>query len=389
MLLPSPAAFRLPVQVTDVVGQECLQLMERFRGGLLGVGHSWVSAPPAATPAAPAAALAPPAVPQQLPDVAPALIQTSIAVAPSAAELEARILELAAACIPDVDPRRPLAEQGLDSLAALELRQKIQEATGLELMTLIEDPQGATVAAIAQEAVAAAAASAPAAVPEQQRPATAQQEVALVQRQRAAVAGPLWVSPAPVAIKMRIFCLPYAGGVSENVFARWAQLLPASVQVCPVEIPGRGRREGEPAINDVKELARLLARSLPLSDKPYAIFGTCLGVIVGYELVREVERTGCAPLPVCFMPSAVSPPHLYAVAVMKLYLQRKLGECRTSAGLVQQLLGVAAAAHVSPALTAMAPTLAHRPWRGATCGGGDEHPAWLEGPAQAHPAQGL
>ena len=103
-------------------------------------------------------------------------------------------------------------------------------------------------------------------------------------------------------------------------------MVPASVQICPVEIPGRGRRFGEPAISYVKQLARLLARSLPLSDKPYAIFGTCLGAIIGYEVVREVERSGCAPLPVAFMPAAVSPPHLYAVAVMKLYLQRKLGE---------------------------------------------------------------
>ncbi len=103
-------------------------------------------------------------------------------------------------------------------------------------------------------------------------------------------------------------------------------MLPASIQVCPVEIPGRGRREGEPAISDLKQLARLLAHSLPLADKPYAIFGTCLGAIVGYEVVREVERLGCAPLPAALLPAAVSPPHLYAVAVMKLYLQRPLGE---------------------------------------------------------------
>ena len=103
-------------------------------------------------------------------------------------------------------------------------------------------------------------------------------------------------------------------------------MLPASVQVCPVEIPGRGRREGERPINDVRELARLLARSLPLSDKPYAIFGTCLGAIVGYEIAREVEESRCAPLPGALFTAAVSPPHLYAGAVMKLYLQRRLGE---------------------------------------------------------------
>lgn len=109
-------------------------------------------------------------------------------------------------------------------------------------------------------------------------------------------------------------------------------MLPASVQVCPVELPGRGRREGEPAVNDVRELARLLARSLPLTDKPYAIFGTCLGAIVGYEVVREIERTNCAPLPLVFMPAAVSPPHLYALVVMKIYLTRKLGEYHVTVG---------------------------------------------------------
>ena len=103
-------------------------------------------------------------------------------------------------------------------------------------------------------------------------------------------------------------------------------MLPASVQVCPVEIPGRGRRVGEPAIDSVPELARLLANCLPLVDKPYVILGTCLGAIVGYEIIREVQRSQSAPLPVAYMPAAVSPPHLYANAVAKLYLQRKLGE---------------------------------------------------------------
>ena len=33
-------------------------------------------------------------------------------------------------------------------------------------------------------------------------------------------------------------------------------------------------------------------------------------------------------MPAAFLPAAVSPPHLYAVAVMKLYLQRPLGELK-------------------------------------------------------------
>ena len=119
-------------QVTDVVGQECLSLVERFRGGLLGEGHSWVAAPStsahsaepaavAATPREPAALQAAALLASSLPAPVPAL---------SAEQLEARILGIVARFLPNPDPATPLAAQGLDSLAALELRQKLTEATG-------------------------------------------------------------------------------------------------------------------------------------------------------------------------------------------------------------------------------------------------------------------
>ena len=101
-------------------------------------------------------------------------------------------------------------------------------------------------------------------------------------------------------------------------------MLPACIQVCPVELPGRGRKATDQPIYDVRQLASHLAERLPLSDKPYAIFGTCLGAIVGYELVREVERSKRAPLPLAFMPAAVSPPHLYGDAVAGIYLKRRI-----------------------------------------------------------------
>ena len=51
---------------------------------------------------------------------------------------------------------------------------------------------------------------------------------------------------------------------------------------------------------------------------PYALFGTCLGAIVAYELARCAERAGL-PLPVALFTAAVSPPNLYAEAVAQLY----------------------------------------------------------------------
>ena len=57
-----------------------------------------------------------------------------------------------------------------------------------------------------------------------------------------------------------------------------------------------------------------------MQDKPYALFGTCLGAIVAYEIARTIEKKLSAPMPVALFAAAVSPPHLYALAVMKLYM---------------------------------------------------------------------
>ena len=60
-----------------------------------------------------------------------------------------------------------------------------------------------------------------------------------------------------------------------------------------------------------------------MQDKPYALFGTCLGAIVAYEIAQRAQARDL-PLPLAFFPAAVSPPHLYALAVMKLYLTRSI-----------------------------------------------------------------
>ena len=133
------------------------------------------------------------------------------------------------------------------------------------------------------------------------------------------------ISPCPILVKMRIFCLPWAGGLSENLFAHWGMLVPSCLQICPVEIPGRGRRSSESSIASISQLVGLLVNSLPFDDKPYAIFGTCLGGIVGYEMIQELRRQK-KRLPVIFMPAAVSPPHVYSKVVMKIYTERSLSK---------------------------------------------------------------
>ena len=49
-------------------------------------------------------------------------------------------------------------------------------------------------------------------------------------------------------------------------------MLPPSIQVCPVELPGRGRRGGEPFHRDMTALAMQLAAGLPLQVLLLALF---------------------------------------------------------------------------------------------------------------------
>ncbi len=79
-----------------------------------------------------------------------------------------------------------------------------QEILSIEVSSLMEDPEAATVKGIARQAYSTLSI-----------PGTAAAESSVVEEPRVS-----WVVPFPVSVKMRLFCLPYAGGISENVFAK-------------------------------------------------------------------------------------------------------------------------------------------------------------------------
>src|SRR5437773_10895241 len=83
--------------------------------------------------------------------------------------------------------------------------------------------------------------------------------------------GASWIAcrhPTPAAA-LRLFCLPYAGG-SALIYRHWANHLPATVEVCPVELPGRGIRSREIAFTRLDRLVEALAEGLAREiDKPF------------------------------------------------------------------------------------------------------------------------
>lgn len=79
-----------------------------------------------------------------------------------------------------------------------------QEVLSIEVSSLMEDPEAATVKSIARQAYFILS-----------LPAAGVADSSAGEEERVS-----WLVPFPVSVQMRLFCLPYAGGVSENVFAK-------------------------------------------------------------------------------------------------------------------------------------------------------------------------
>lgn len=106
-----------------------------------------------------------------------------------------------------------------------------------------------------------------------------------------------WLVRSPCAApRLRLFCFSYAGG-SAGAYAQWQQQLGPHVEVCAVQLPGRGARMGEAPLTSLAQVASavadVIARQGPL---PYACFGHSLGALLAFEVARCSHRLRL-PLP--------------------------------------------------------------------------------------------
>jgi medium-chain acyl-[acyl-carrier-protein] hydrolase len=122
-----------------------------------------------------------------------------------------------------------------------------------------------------------------------------------------------WITrprPLPRA-RLRLFCLAHAGGGASS-YRGWADVLPASVEVCPVQLPGRESRISEPPFNRAEPLVEALADAVDGHlDLPFALFGHSNGALLSFELARTLRARG-RPGPVHLFPSGRRAPDLPA-----------------------------------------------------------------------------
>jgi medium-chain acyl-[acyl-carrier-protein] hydrolase len=88
--------------------------------------------------------------------------------------------------------------------------------------------------------------------------------------------------------RTRLVCFPYAGG-SALVFRNWMSRADTQIEVCPVQLPGRGRRLGEPPFTDLPPLMDALFAAVgPYLDERCALLGHSLGALIAFELAHRL-----------------------------------------------------------------------------------------------------
>lgn len=108
---------------------------------------------------------------------------------------------------------------------------------------------------------------------------------------------------------VRLFCFPFAGG-GVLPYRTWGSVLGPSVDVLPVQLPGRDGRFGEPLCRRMDELVLRLAGALsPLLDIPTAFYGHSMGASIAYYLSRRL-REQAGKLPMHLFVGARRAPHL-------------------------------------------------------------------------------
>ncbi len=113
-----------------------------------------------------------------------------------------------------------------------------------------------------------------------------------------------------VSTKMKLFCIPYAGG-SASVYSSWKKAFLPNIELIPIELAGKGSRFNQPLYENIEQAVSdiLSIMQSKLDSSPYALFGHSMGALLSFELLHALKEQN-APMPITTFLSGKNPPHI-------------------------------------------------------------------------------
>ncbi|MET3129876.1 surfactin synthase thioesterase subunit [Oxalobacteraceae bacterium GrIS 1.11] len=117
-----------------------------------------------------------------------------------------------------------------------------------------------------------------------------------------------WLVPhAAPSARLRLYCFSYAGG-SAAYYAPWQALLGPAIQICAIELPGRGTRFLEAPPSSMEAVVSAVAQAIARQDElPFAFFGHSLGALLAFEVARHCRAHGLAQAEHLFVSGCAAP----------------------------------------------------------------------------------
>jgi len=140
--------------------------------------------------------------------------------------------------------------------------------------------------------------------------------------------------------KLRLFCFPYAGSSAVVTYKYFSDVLPKYVEVCPVELPGRGSRMSEKLVDNMNDILLDILETIGQSiHEPYIFFGHSMGALISYELTNLFIKKSL-PLPLKLYLSAHRAPFAEkdGPIMHKLNNQEFIKELISMKGVAQEIL---------------------------------------------------
>jgi acyl transferase domain-containing protein/surfactin synthase thioesterase subunit/NADPH:quinone reductase-like Zn-dependent oxidoreductase/NAD(P)-dependent dehydrogenase (short-subunit alcohol dehydrogenase family) len=210
------------------------------------------------------------------------------------AELLAAVLRMD---VERLDPNRSLTALGVDSLLGIEIKNRLDKlGLAISVTQLLSRESAGTLAARLLGALGYGGEGEP-----------VSERVAV----ETSDASPFIVREVPrESAKLRLVCFPYAGG-GPAVYQRWSDALPEAIEVVSIDFRQRDVALASGLFRSIDEAADAISAALvPLLDRPFALFGHCMGAIVMYEVAWRLQERHGSVAQHLFVSGCMAP-HLY------------------------------------------------------------------------------